>query len=215
MHAPLRGPTVVCAVRSRVGSAHPAPGARDADVANSRQTHQRRARTSHTSGLGVLHREPARPRGQAVRGGRGPGLGPPPAATGGDLPSLRLGFAAPRIAAGAEMGGGRLNRHVVLGASGAALLVAGCGSESDYANKPRPPSPITITAAISKDRVQVSPRRFGAGPITLVVTNQSGRSADLVLETDTSGGKSGIRQQTGPINPQGTASLKADLRQGR
>jgi len=114
------------------------------------------------------------------------------------------------------MRGGRLNRHIVLGVSGAALLVAGCGSESDYANKPRPPSPITITAAISKERVQVSPRRFGAGPITLVVTNQSGKSADIVLETDNSGsGQAGIRQQTGPINPQGTASLKADLRQGR
>jgi hypothetical protein len=109
-----------------------------------------------------------------------------------------------------------LNQHIVLGVSGAALLVAGCGSKSDYANRPRPPSPITITAAISAKRVQVSPRRFGAGPITLVVTNQSGRSADLVLETDNAGsGQTGIRQQTGPINPDGTASLKADLRQGR
>jgi hypothetical protein len=109
-----------------------------------------------------------------------------------------------------------LNRHIVLGVTGAALLVAGCGSKSDYANRPRPPSPITITAAISSNRVEVSPRRFGAGPITLVVTNQSGRSADLVLETDNSQtGQAGIRQRTGPINPQGTASLKADLRQGR
>jgi hypothetical protein len=109
-----------------------------------------------------------------------------------------------------------LNRHIVLGVAGAALLVAGCGSENDYANKPRPPSPITITAAISSKRVEVSPRRFGAGPITLVVTNQLGKSADLVLETDNSeSGQTGIRQQTGPINPQGTASLKADLRQGR
>jgi hypothetical protein len=109
-----------------------------------------------------------------------------------------------------------LNQHIVLGATGAALLVAGCGSSSDYANNPRPPSPITITAAISGKRVEVSPRRFGAGPITLVVTNQTGRSRDLVLETDTGGGsgQAGIRQRTGPINPQGTASLKADLRQG-
>jgi hypothetical protein len=61
----------------------------------------------------------------------------------------------------------------------------------------------------------VSPRSFGAGPITLVVTNQTARSRDLVLETDETGGtQAGIRQQTGPINPQGTASLKADLREG-
>jgi hypothetical protein len=110
-----------------------------------------------------------------------------------------------------------LNQRIVLGASAAALLVAGCGSQNDYANNPRPPSPITITAAIVNGHVEVSPHRFGAGPITLVVTNQTGRSRDLVLETDTSGGsgRSGIRQQTGPINPQGTASLKADLSQGR
>src|SRR3954447_19348929 len=109
------------------------------------------------------------------------------------------------------MRGGKVKRHNVLGVAGAAPLGAGCGSENDYANKPRPPSPITITAAISSKKVEVSPKRFGAGPITLVVTNQSGKSADLVLETDTSGtpSQAGIRQQTGPINPQGTASLKA------
>jgi hypothetical protein len=104
----------------------------------------------------------------------------------------------------------------VLGATSAALLIAGCGSENDYANNPRPPSPITITASINDGRVEVSPQRFGAGPITLVVTNQTGRSTDLVIETDNTGsGKAGIRQRTGPINPQGTASLKADLAQGR
>src|SRR4051794_21869492 len=114
------------------------------------------------------------------------------------------------------MRGGRLNQRTVLGATAAALLLGGCGAESDYKNNPRPPSPITITAAINGDRVQVSPQRFGAGPVTLVVTNQTRRSADLVIETDNSGsGQAGIRQRTGPINPQGTASLKADLAQGR
>jgi hypothetical protein len=104
----------------------------------------------------------------------------------------------------------------VLGATAAALMVAGCGSENDYANNPRPPSPITVTASINDGRVEVSPQRFGAGPVTLVVTNQTSRATDLVLETDNTGsGKAGIRQQTGPINPQGTASLKADLSRGR
>src|SRR5258708_4104400 len=98
--------------------------------------------------MGVLQREPARPRRQAVRGGRVAGLGSPPAATGGDRAPLRLGFRPRRCAAGSEMRGGRLNQHIVLGVSGAALLVAGCGSDSNYANRPRPPSPITITAAI-------------------------------------------------------------------
>src|SRR5215212_7166546 len=115
------------------------------------------------------------------------------------------------------MRGRGLHQHTVLGATAATMLLAGCGSQSDYANRPRPPSPITITAAISDKQVEVSPAKFGAGPITLVVTNQTSRSRDLVLETDTTDdtGRAGIRQQTGPINPQGTASLKADLRQGR
>jgi hypothetical protein len=110
-----------------------------------------------------------------------------------------------------------LNQRTVLGLAAMALLVAGCGAKSDYKNNPRPPSPITITAAIVGQRVEVSPRRFGAGPITLVVTNQTKRLRDLVLESakEPGSGKTGLpAQHTGPINPQGTASLKADLRQG-
>jgi hypothetical protein len=105
--------------------------------------------------------------------------------------------------------------RTVLFAGATTLAVAGCGSEDSYENRPRPPAPITVTASISDDRVSVSPTRFGAGPVTLVVTNQTERSRDLVLESDEPGGsQAGIRQQTGPINPQGTASLKADLREG-
>ena len=115
------------------------------------------------------------------------------------------------------MRGGRLNQRTVLGAFAAALLLVGCGSKSDYKNRPRPPSPITITASVNDRRIEVSPRRFGAGPITLVVTNQTTRLRDIVLESasEPGSGKTGLpAQHTGPINPQGTASLKADLRQG-
>ena len=98
----------------------------------------------------------------------------------------------------------------------AAALVAGCGEEdSDYTNKPRPPAPIVVSASINGDRVSVSPRNFGAGPITLIVTNQTQNAQELTLETDEIGGSGpGIRQRTGPINPGDTASLKADLRKG-
>ena len=105
-----------------------------------------------------------------------------------------------------------------MGACALALAagIAGCGDDDDYANEPRPPSPITVTASISDQRVSVSPTPIGAGPVTLVVTNQTSRSRDLVLESDDAAGsgKAGIRQQTGPINPQGTASLKANLDSG-
>ena len=95
------------------------------------------------------------------------------------------------------------------------LLGAGCGNEDDYANERRPPTPILVGAAITDGRVSVSPRQFGAGPITLTVTNQTERAQEVTLETDEIGGENGgIRQSSGPINPGDTASLKANLKPG-
>ncbi len=97
------------------------------------------------------------------------------------------------------------------------VLLAGCGGggDSDYANEARPPTPIVVSASIGSDRVSVSPRQFGAGPITLIVTNQTGSSQEITLETDEIGGSApGIEQNSGPINPGDTASLKADLKRG-
>ena len=95
------------------------------------------------------------------------------------------------------------------------VLAAGCGSEADYANEARPPTPIVVSAAITDGRLSVSPRQFGSGPVTLIVTNQTERAQEVTLETDEIGGASGgIRQSSGPINPGDTASLKADLERG-
>lgn len=108
--------------------------------------------------------------------------------------------------------------HAALGtaAIAASLAVSGCGDDTTYENRDRPPMPIVITANIAKDKVSVSPTRFGAGPISLVVTNQTDRSQQLTLETvDEPGGETaGIRQNTGPINPRDTAELKADIAEG-
>lgn len=90
---------------------------------------------------------------------------------------------------------------------------AGCGSEVEYANTPRPASPIVVTASISRDSVSVSPGRFGAGPISVIVTNQTGAAQQVTLETD--GDQPGVRRQTPPIDPRDTASLKADVEPGR
>ncbi|WP_205698948.1 hypothetical protein [Conexibacter sp. SYSU D00693] len=95
---------------------------------------------------------------------------------------------------------------------GATAFVAGCGDDEDYPNEARPPSPIVVTASISAERVSISPRDFGAGPIDLVVSNQSDSTQRLTLQT--AGADSGIRQQTGPINPRETATLSADLPRG-
>jgi hypothetical protein len=94
-----------------------------------------------------------------------------------------------------------------------ALAAIGCASNTSYKNEPRPPSPIVVTASISKDRVSVSPAHFGAGPIDLVITNQTGASQQIVLETRGAG--VGLKQSTAPINPRDTAEIKADLASGR
>jgi hypothetical protein len=100
----------------------------------------------------------------------------------------------------------------------AAVALAACGSDGPkYANAQRPPSPIVISASINDNAVQVSPRKFGAGPITLVISNQSTSSQQVTLETDDQPGDPGPGVKaiaTGPINPRETASVKGDVREG-
>lgn len=80
-----------------------------------------------------------------------------------------------------------------------ALLAAGCGEERSYSNDPRPPSTIVLTASINAEEVSVSPRRFGAGPVNLVIVNETSAAQKITFAT--SGGAGGFSQQTGPINP--------------
>jgi hypothetical protein len=60
--------------------------------------------------------------------------------------------------------------------------------------------------------VTVSPNHFGAGIVQLDVANLTGRSQQLTLQ---SVGSPSFQQQTGPINPQDTAELKANLATGQ
>jgi hypothetical protein len=106
----------------------------------------------------------------------------------------------------------RRTAQVVPSLALAGVLVAGCGASNDYKNEPRPPAPIVVTASINKNQVAVSPKRFGAGPITLIVTNQTGASQQLTLEVNS--GQAGFKGRTGPINPRDTGQLKADLARG-
>jgi len=95
----------------------------------------------------------------------------------------------------------------------AAVAVGGCGSEDDHANEPRPASAIDVTAAITPEKVTVSPRVFGAGPVVLIIANVTREAHRLTVESASSG--PGIRQRTAPINPQGTGTLRLDMKQGR
>jgi hypothetical protein len=90
-----------------------------------------------------------------------------------------------------------------------------CGEEDDHVNRERPAASINVTAAIIDGRINVSPRRFGAGPIRLIVTNQTESARAVTLETDEVGGDSpGLTETTAPINPSGTATLEVDVREG-
>lgn len=94
----------------------------------------------------------------------------------------------------------------------ATLVAAGCGSSNDYKNEPRPPAPILVTASIDDNGVSVSPSTFGAGPVSLVITNQSAAAQQVTFES--AGSSAGFTQQTGPINPRDTATLKANIPEG-
>ena len=100
-------------------------------------------------------------------------------------------------------------------ATGAAVLLAGCGGGKDYKNEPRPPAPINVTAYISSKQVSVSPARFGAGPIVVIVANQSDASQEVTFQNSAGGGTaaSNVRQST-LINPGDTGTLKLNVRAG-
>ena len=94
--------------------------------------------------------------------------------------------------------------------------VLGCGNEH-HQNRLRPPAPVLLGASTTPERISTSPRTVGAGPITLVFTNLTGTSQQVTFESAGAPGSSnrpGIRQQTGPINPNDTAQLKATVQPG-
>jgi hypothetical protein len=100
-------------------------------------------------------------------------------------------------------------------ASAVALLgAAGCGSDDKYKNDPRPPTTIVISTAILPDKVSVSPVKFGAGPVSLTVANETDASQQLSIVRRINGQKQDTNDRTGPINPHDTATLKAELDEG-
>ena len=94
----------------------------------------------------------------------------------------------------------------------AVCALGACGQQKYHNTHPRPPAPLTISAYISADRVSASPASFGAGPITVLVTNQSQTSQEVTFEKGSSG--SSVTQTTGPINPGDTGEIKLFVRQG-
>jgi hypothetical protein len=100
-------------------------------------------------------------------------------------------------------------------AAAVSCAATGCGGGDDYANKPRPATPVNVTAAITGNRISISPKTFGAGPIVMIVSNQSDKPQTVTIETEELGGnQAGLKEKTGPIGPDGTGTLKVDVRKG-
>jgi hypothetical protein len=108
----------------------------------------------------------------------------------------------------------------MLGALSAMVLIvaaAGCGSSSDgYDNASRPPAPISVSIAIIGEHIGIAPARVGAGPVVLLIANQSNRSRDVTLSAPDGSDNSCVDSDasSGPINPQGVARIQLPLVEG-
>jgi len=101
----------------------------------------------------------------------------------------------------------RLLRAPALMLCACAVTLGACGS-SDNRNKNRPPVPINVSVQLGARKLTVSPPKFGAGPITLLIANQSGASQTITIDGPR------VRQSVGPINPEDTATLKVTVDPG-
>ena len=96
-----------------------------------------------------------------------------------------------------------------------AFAAASCGGGEQRVSQLRPPAPITLTAAVHKRSIEVSPSAVGAGQIVLIVSNQSGRPQKVTMETDELGGsRSGRRSSSPTIPASATGRLTIDARRG-
>jgi len=100
-------------------------------------------------------------------------------------------------------------RRIGVTAAIAAVSLTGCGGGKDFANDPRPPVPLQLTGVITKQKVTISPRKVGAGPVVITVSNQTGQSHTLTLDGN------GVQERVGPINPLDTAQLQKTLKPGK
>lgn len=97
-------------------------------------------------------------------------------------------------------------KSLLLAAILLSTAVAGCGE--DFENAPRTPVPIELTGVIKPERVTVSPRRIGAGPISITISNQTAQARTVTLKGN------GVSERVGPVNPQDTATIQKTVVQG-
>jgi hypothetical protein len=86
----------------------------------------------------------------------------------------------------------------------------GCGGGSDFKDNPRPAVPIQLSGVITDKAVSVEPTKVGAGPVVILISNQSVRAHTVTLE----GGPHNIVEQVGPINPLDAGRIQQTLDPG-
>jgi hypothetical protein len=89
------------------------------------------------------------------------------------------------------------------------LLAAGCGGGSDFKDQPRPAVPVQLNGVITDGRVSISPDKVGAGPVVILVSNQTQASHTLTLD-----GGSIAPVRTSPISPLDTGQIQETLEPG-
>jgi hypothetical protein len=93
-----------------------------------------------------------------------------------------------------------------------AVELAGCGSSGGTAvSRVGPPSQLGVSVLITNARVVATPKRFGAGPVLVTVTNQASSSRTLQIFR----GRSRRIADTAPLNPQGSTQVSVVVNQGR
>ena len=90
------------------------------------------------------------------------------------------------------------------------LGLVACGGGSDFKDRARPPVPLQLNGVITASRVTVSPNRVGAGPVVIIVSNQTRISHTLTLD---GGNIAPVR--VGPINPLDTGQIQQTLQPGQ
>ena len=80
---------------------------------------------------------------------------------------------------------GRSAARLLGGVLIAAIVAAGCGSES-HPNEPPPPAPLELSARIDDRGVTVVPDAVGAGLVNMTISNQSADEVQLAFDGPTS-----------------------------
>jgi hypothetical protein len=99
----------------------------------------------------------------------------------------------------------------MLAVAATVIVGVGCGAE-DFANDPRPPAPIQLSARVGPDDVRLSPngaggQSVGAGLASFTISNQTDSEVSLTFVGPS-------EQRTAPIVSEGEMNYQIDLLEG-